>query len=342
MSNTLNPYEVLNIDESASSDEIKKAYRKLCLSNHPDRNNNSSESTKKFQSITSAYELIGDESKRKQYDMQSKMKSSGMPFMFNQTNGIPFSFMQSTGGGGGGGVFPFASGMSFMQSNSDGGMDFDPSEILNFVTSNIFGNQFTNNNNNNNNNKQDKFRVGGGIKLAKPVPIIVTETINISKAYSGYNLPISIVRWIVDGGIKREETETVYIPIPCGIDNNELIVLQNKGNILDDNNKGDVKVFIKINNDSEFERSGLDLILNKSIQLKDALCGFSFEMKFVDGRIFKINTASGNIITHNYSKILPNMGMKRDDSIGNLVIVFNVQFPESLTDEQITTLKSIL
>ena len=335
MSANLNPYEVLKLDESASSDEIKKAYRKLCLINHPDRNNSSSESTKKFQDITSAYELIGDESKRKQYDMQSKMQSGGMPFMFNQTNGIPFSFMRSNCGGG---VFPFASSIPFTQTNSDGVMEFDPSEILNFVTSNIFGNQFTNNNN----NKQDKFRVGGGIKLAKPVPIIVTETINISKAYSGYNLPISIVRWIVDGGIKREETETVYIPIPCGIDNNELIVLQNKGNILDENNKGDVKVFIKIINDSEFERSGLDLILNKSIQLKDALCGFSFEMKFVDGRIFKINTASGNIITHNYSKILPNMGMKRDDSIGNLVIVFNVQFPESLTDEQISALKSIL
>ena len=337
MSTNLNPYEVLKIDESASSDEIKKAYRKLCLINHPDRNNSSSESTKKFQDITSAYELIGDESRRKQYDMQSKMQSGGMPFSFSHTNGIPFSFMQSNGGGGGG-VFPFASGIPFMQSNGDGGLDFDPSEILNFVTSTIFGNQFTNT------NKQDKFRVGGGggIKLAKPVPIIVTETINISKAYSGYNLPISIVRWIVDGGIKREETETVYIPLPHGIDNNELIVLQNKGNVLDDNNKGDVKVFIKIHNDSEFERSGLDLILNKSIQLKDALCGFSFEMKFVDGRIFKINTASGNIITHNYSKILPNMGMKRDDSIGNLVIVFNVQFPESLTDEQITALKSIL
>ena len=338
MSTNLNPYDVLKINESASSDEIKKAFRKLCLVNHPDRNNNSSESTKKFQEITSAYELIGDESKRKQYDMQSKMQSSGMPFSFSQTNGIPFSFMQSNGGGGGG-VFPFASGMPFMASHSDGGMDFDPSDILNFVTSNIFGNQF---NNNNNNNNKDKFRVGGGIKLAKPVPIIVTETISISKAYSGYNLPISIVRWIVDGGIKREETETVYIPIPCGIDNNELIVLQNKGNILDDNNKGDVKVFIKINNDSEFERSGLDLILNKSIQLKDALCGFSFEMKFVDGRIFKINTASGNIITHNYSKSLPNMGMKRDNSVGNLIIVFNVQFPESLTDEQINALKTIL
>ena len=335
MSTNLNPYDVLKIAESASSDEIKKAFRKLCLTNHPDRNNNSNESTKKFQEITAAYDLISDESKRKQYDMQSKMQSGGLPFTFSQTNGIPFSFMQSNGGGG---VFPFASGMPFMQSHSDGGMDFDPSDILNFVTSNIFGNQFTNNTN----TKQDKFRVGGVPCLAKPAPIVVTEIISISKAYSGYNLPISIVRWIVDGGIKREETETVYIPIPCGIDNNELIVLQNKGNILYDNNKGDVKVFIKINNDSEFERAGLDLILNKSIQLKDALCGFSFEMKFVDGRIFKINTASGNIITHNYSKSLPNMGMKRDDSIGNLIIVFNVQFPESLTDEQITALKSIL
>ena len=45
MTTNLNPYDVLKIDESASSDDIKKAYRKLCLINHPDRNNNSSEST---------------------------------------------------------------------------------------------------------------------------------------------------------------------------------------------------------------------------------------------------------------------------------------------------------
>ena len=69
-----NLYEALGLNEAASQDEIKKAYRKLSLQFHPDRNNNSPESTTKFQSISAAYEVIGDEDKRRQYDMQSKMQ----------------------------------------------------------------------------------------------------------------------------------------------------------------------------------------------------------------------------------------------------------------------------
>ena len=63
-----NHYEVLGVTESASADDIKKAYRKLSLQYHPDRNSNSAESTTKFQSISAAYDIIGDEGKRRQYD----------------------------------------------------------------------------------------------------------------------------------------------------------------------------------------------------------------------------------------------------------------------------------
>ena len=56
--------------------------------------------------------------------------------------------------------------------------------------------------------------------------------------------------------------------------------------------------------------------------LKDALCGFSFNMKYIDGRNFQINNGEGNIIVPGFKKIIPNMGMKRDDNIGNLIIEF--------------------
>jgi DnaJ family protein A protein 2 len=142
--------------------------------------------------------------------------------------------------------------------------------------------------------------------------------------------------------VKREETETIYIPIPRGVDNNEIIILRDKGNSLSEHNKGDIKVFIKIQNDSEFTRNGLDLHLNKTISLKDALCGFSFDMNFLDGRIFKLNNNVGNIITHNYNKVIPGLGMKREDHTGNLLINFIVTFPEQLSAEQIEALQKIL
>ena len=155
-------------------------------------------------------------------------------------------------------------------------------------------------------------------------------------------MPIEITRWILENNVKREETETIYLPIPAGIDNNELIILKEKGNILSDTNKGDIKVFIKIQNDSDFIRNGLDLVLNKTITLKDALCGFVFDMNYLDGRIFKINNVGGNVISNNYNKVLPGYGMKREEHVGNLVINFTVSFPEKLTEEQINKLREIL
>ena len=310
-----NLYETLGLTDTANQEEIKKAYRKLSLQYHPDRNNNSPESTLKFQNINSAYEIIGDEDKRRQYDMQHKM-----PF---GNNGIPSFFKNA--------------------SSSSTTNEFDPSDILNFISSNFFNTSVSSSNGQN-------VKFGGNMfnmdnikqRLTKPTPIIKTETITLSKAFSGYNMPIEITRWIIENEIKREETETIYIPIPCGVDNNEIIILREKGNILSENNKGDIKVFIKIHNDTDFTRNGLDLILNKTIGLKEALCGFVFDMNYLDGRTFKINNNSGNIITNNYNKILQGMGMKRDEHTGNLIINFNVTFPEKLTIEQINSLKQIL
>ena len=319
-----NLYEILGVTESASQEEIKKAYRKLSLQYHPDRNNNSPESTAKFQSISAAYETIGDDDKRRQYDMQGKMQF-GMPFGMSS---------------GGGGMSFGGGGMPTFFTTSD--VDMDPAEILSFISSNFFGGGGP--------GGGGGGRMGPNIfsmdnlkqKLAKPTPIIKTETITLSKAYTGYNMPIEITRWIVENNVKREETETIYLPIPRGIDNNELIILREKGNMLSDSNRGDIKVFIKIQNDTDFERNGLDLILNKTISLKDALCGFVFDMNYLDGRTFKINNSGGNVITNNYNKVLPAMGMKREEHIGNLIINFTVTFPEKLTSEQIEALRGIL
>ena len=188
--------------------------------------------------------------------------------------------------------------------------------------------------------------------LMKPQPIIKNEEITLSKAYIGCTVPLQITRWLVENNTKREETETIYVTIPKGVDNNEIIIIREKGNSLADNNKGDIKLIIKIVNDTAFIRNGLDLILNKTITLKEALCGFSFDMKYIDGREFKLNNGNGNIIHNNYNKVIQHMGMKRSvqqnmgpvnqEHTGNLIINFTVAFPETLTEEQIKSLGEIL
>ena len=192
--------------------------------------------------------------------------------------------------------------------------------------------------------------INGGVNgptfnsLNKPEPIIKQIEISLTMAYSGCKIPIPIERTIIQNNVKKKENETIYVDVPPGIDDDEAIVIPEKGNILIINQeiKGDIKLFFKIKNNTDFIRNGLDLIYNKEITLKDALCGFSFEMKYIDNKIIKILNNSGNIVTPNYEKKIPKAGIKRDNHIGELIIKFNIKFPDNLTDEQINKLGDIL
>jgi DnaJ-class molecular chaperone len=178
--------------------------------------------------------------------------------------------------------------------------------------------------------------------IQKPQPIVKHIAISLEQVLTGLTVPIEIERWIIENNVKKNETETIYIPIPEGIDEGEMLVLGNKGNVVNEQIKGDVKLFIKIINDTQFKRSGLDLILEKNITLKESLCGFSFEIKYVNGKSYTLNNNKGNIIPPEYRKIYPNMGLKREEHTGNMIIHFHVDFPEKLTDEQIGKLSEVL
>ena len=175
-----------------------------------------------------------------------------------------------------------------------------------------------------------------------PPPIIVHLEIDFYKIFSGCSLPIHISRWFINDNTKFYENETIYITIPSGTDDNEIFIIKNKGNIFENNVKGDIKVFIKIINNTHFKRQGLDIIYHKHISLKDALCGFSFDIDFLDGKNYKINNQSGNVIAPNYKKIINNMGFSRDSITGNLIIEFFIDFPKSLSLETINLLKNTL
>ena len=91
-----------------------------------------------------------------------------------------------------------------------------------------------------------------------------------------------------------------------------------------------------------YEQKGLDLFLEKSISLKESLCGFSFELKYLNDKVYTINNQPGNIIPPDYKKIIPNMGLTRENTKGNLIINFKIIFPTNLTQEQIIQLNNLL
>ena len=159
---------------------------------------------------------------------------------------------------------------------------------------------------------------------------------------NGGSIPVEVERWIIENGNKVFETQTIYVSIMKGVDNNEIIILENQGNVINEKCKGDIKIFIKIENDTEFQRKGLDLILEKNISLKEALCGFSFDLKYINGKVYTIHNQSGSIIPIGHQKLIPNMGLCRDDHTGNMIIIFNIELPKTLTPEQIVILNNVL
>ena len=130
--------------------------------------------------------------------------------------------------------------------------------------------------------------------------------------------------------------------IPKGIDEGEIITLKDQGNVLSEQIKGDVRIMIHVEPCAEFERSGLDLICKKKITLKEAICGFQFELKHINGKTYTLNNGSGNIVSPNYRKIIPNMGFQRESHKGSLVIQFEVEFPSALSTEVIDKIREIL
>ncbi len=72
-----NPYDVLGVSKTATADEIKKAYRKLAMKHHPDKNKGDKASEAKFKEVSAAYEVLSDEKKRKNYDTFGSAEAGG-------------------------------------------------------------------------------------------------------------------------------------------------------------------------------------------------------------------------------------------------------------------------
>tara|TARA_Y100000741_G_scaffold329266_1_gene283063 strand:+ start:2459 stop:3178 length:720 start_codon:yes stop_codon:yes gene_type:complete len=170
--------------------------------------------------------------------------------------------------------------------------------------------------------------------------IYTTVTIELTDIYNDTSIPIEITRTITKQNNSIEESETLYIHICSGIDTNEIIIINNKGNIIE-NTQGDIKVKIIVHNNSIFKREGLNLILNKEITLKESLCGFEFNFTHINNEIYYIKNYN-NIIYPAYQKILPQLGLKRDKIYGQLILKFTIIFPTQLSEKHKHILNTIL
>ncbi len=313
-------YKILGLNENTNANEIKKAYRKLSLKYHPDKPTGDID---KFKEINEAFQHLGDQEKKQQYDFMRKNKGRGG----NIQPGLNFP-------GGLGEVF----NMFFNEgTNMDGGGMF-----MEGIPMGMQGQVFMNGRPVAMNMNPRNIRRTYSKQFQKPTPIMKHIDITLNQAYTGLKHPLNIERWIRINDTRKIEKEKVYVDIPAGVDDNELIILRDQGNDLDGIIKGDIKVFIRIKNTTNFTREGLHLKYKNKISLKDALTGFKHDIKHLNGKTYTINNENSSVVQPNSSTVVSGMGMKRGTDIGDLMIEFEIEFPKKLSEEQKKKLKEIL
>jgi len=296
-------YKILGVDKNATQDDIKKAYRKLAMKYHPDRNPGDKSAEEKFKEITEANEVLSDPEKRKKYDMLGanwknyQHTGRGFDDFFSQYGGARRS--RSNGGS----SFEFSTDFSDLFGNLGGFSDFFES---------FFGGR---------SGKSDSGFTSSRTK-SSAVDVEADLNITLEDAFIGTERQIN-----VDG-------KKIKIKINPGIKDGQKLRLKGLGRSkVSSGNKGDLYLNIHILKHPFYEIKDDDLYFNLDIDLYTAVLGGKETIKTLDGKKINITipegTESGKILR------LKNLGMMNENgSRGDLFVKIHVSIPKYLSDEE--------
>ena len=294
-------YEVLGMPKSASPEEIKKAYRKLALKYHPDKNPDDKKAEDKFKQISEAYAVLSDKDKRQNYDTYG---AEGFQQRYSQEDIFKGSdlndILQGLFGGGGGRA-------SFRTSRGGG----DP-----------FGSFF----------QQGQGGPGGfggfqqgpppkGQDLSLELPITLSEVLH------GVEKTISLGR----GG----KSDKVSVKIPAGIESGKKLRVTGKGNPSQHGGpSGDLYLLITVLPHENFTREGDDLIVDQKIHYSCMVLGCKVDVPTLEGKTLSVKVPHA---TQANAKLrLKGHGLPAGPHgpRGDLYVRLNVEIPKSLDKEQ--------
>ncbi|MSU02466.1 DnaJ C-terminal domain-containing protein [Tissierella pigra] len=289
-------YKILGVDKNASQDEIKKSFRSLAKKYHPDLNPNDNKAQEKFKEINEAYEVLGDEEKKRMYDQFG----SG----YNFSNGQNFDPSQYGFGGSGG----------YTYTTTDG----DFSDFFNMFFGGMGGNQ--------RGGSQRGFDLGNlfGSRKAtkKQSPSYESElNITIEEGYNGIQKDINLNV----GG----ENKNISVKVPKGIlPGKKLKVKGEKWGI-----NGDILFKINFIEDERNKLEGLDIISKVDLLPWEAVLGEKVVVNTIDGKI-KIDVPK--LISSGKKIRIPKKGYKdMQDNRGDLYVEINIVSPNNITEEEI-------
>ncbi len=336
MSQKRDYYEVLGVAKSADEGEIKKAYRKLALKYHPDKNPGDSSSEDKFKEAAEAYEVLSNQEKKAQYDRfgHAGMGQGGFGGGMNMDD-IFSQFGDIFGGGFGGGSFGGSRGGDRVVrgTNLRVKMKLTLEEIANGVHKKIKVNKLVN---------ADGVTYktcptcngSGRITRVTQTFIGAMQTQSTCHTCQGAGKVIDKRPADADAqGLKRQE-EIIEVDIPAGVEEGMQLSVRGKGNSGPFNGvAGDLIVVVEEIEHEELRREGEHLHYDAVVNFADVVMGQSLEIPTVNGKAkIKIEpgTQSGKVLRLR-GKGLPSV---QGYATGDLFVHINVYTPSTITKEE--------
>lgn len=315
-------YDVLQVPKSASEDQIKKAYRKLALKYHPDKNPGE-EATKKFAEINNAYEVLIDREKRNIYDQYGEE-----------------GLKQSNARGGGGGGFAQDIFRQFFGGGWGAQEEEDKTPKGHDVIVEIFA------------SLEDLYS-GNTMKIwreknvLKPAP--GKRDCNCKNEVSHKQIGPGMFQQFTQqvcekcANVKFErEGYLINLDIEKGTPDGHEVVFYEDGEPVIDGDPGDLKFKIFTLKHDRFVRNGNHLHTTVTIPLLDALVGFEKDILHLDGH--KVSLGTKGVTKPKSVRRFRGEGMPAFESIkkGDLIVTFEVNFPDFLSESQKATISQVL